>query len=302
MTFKLAVIGHPIEHSLSPFIHQYFAKQHARKVDYQKINIDKLSAFRALIVQSATDYTGLNITVPYKQHLFACAENKPHAYRLEPIAKQAKAANTIAYQNTPSHQPQNGNLIGKQKHIIANTDGQGFINHLSQLGIGLADKKILIIGAGGASMGLLAQLTNDSNQAPLSPSTIYLFNRTEQKAAELCLIYGIHHWCNNATSPVDEIQFDVVVNATTQGIDDGIYHNRAFEQQHIHQHTFFYDLFYHQSRLTPFLDEIKTHYPHHRRTDGLGMLIEQAALSYQLWFNEFPNTDGLEQCIRIKQT
>lgn len=280
---KLAVLGHPIKHSLSPQIHQYFAKQHARSIDYQKIDIDNELAFNEFLQQASHEFIGCNVTIPYKQSLLTYAKQNSHTCTVSDIAYQAKAANTIAF-----HQPK------PNQHSITNTDGQGFLNHLSQLGLDMTHQRILIIGAGGATMGLLAQLTHSF---PSIRQRLYLCNRTIKKSHDLCLKYKINHWQNCA----ENIPFDIIINATAQGLQGNGYRNPFFSEHHTHEGTFFYDLFYDKTQLTPFLNYIDQHYPTHPQADGLGMLIEQAALSYQLWFGEMPETKGLETILRCKK-
>ena len=109
---RLAVIGHPVKHSLSPRIHQHFATQHKRHIDYQKIDIENENDCLDFLEQSSDNYIGFNVTVPYKQTLLSYAKKHQVHCTITTIAQQAEAANTIAYH----HQTKN-------HHTIANTDG-----------------------------------------------------------------------------------------------------------------------------------------------------------------------------------
>ena len=280
--FKLAVLGHPVGHSLSPIIHQHFAAQHQRVVDYQKIDLQSEEAFMTFVDQSVDDYVGFNVTVPYKQCLLEYANKYADLCIVSAIANQAGAANTIAYYHANTFQ-----------HRIANTDGQGFLNHLQRLAFDVHDKKILIIGAGGATMGLLAQFVAVDH---ISQYAVYVCNRTEKKAQDLADKYGVCHWTNGDNQSVE---FDLIVNATAQGLDGSVYENAYFNDKNVHGATYFYDLFYDKKQQTPFLNYIAEHYPHNIFTDGLGMLIEQAALSYEIWFGELPSTDALYSIMRL---
>ncbi|MBT4000492.1 MAG: shikimate dehydrogenase, partial [Candidatus Thioglobus sp.] len=151
--YNLAVFGNPIEHSLSPAIHAQFAQQTATQVNYTKIlaPIGNFSQEAQRFVASGGD--GFNITVPFKIDAFELATE------LTLNAKMAGAVNTIKVQED--------RLIGE------NTDGLGLVNDLIQnLGLSLKNKKILILGAGGATQGIVLPLLQQQ------PSRVMIANRT----------------------------------------------------------------------------------------------------------------------------
>jgi shikimate dehydrogenase len=283
---SLAVLGKPVSHSLSPAIHQHFAEQFGRAIDYQKIEIASKEAFIEFIAKSADRYCGFNVTVPYKQTLFDYALEKCEQFSVTAIAEQAKAANTVVYSASEG-----------KPHFVANTDGEGFLKHLAKLAVPVHQQKILILGAGGATMGLLAQFSVLARSADFQ-GEIYLCNRTAEKAKSIAEHYNIHYWGLAEDEGVD-VQFDLVINATAQGLDGSAYQNNHFTKEHIHPKTYFYDLFYQKQENTSFLNYVRKNYPQHPYSDGLGMLIEQAALSYQLWFGDEPTTDLLYAQLRL---
>ena len=149
---KFAVLGHPISHSLSPKIHQYFASQFGINLDYQRIDVESTNFKKTLSDLKQEGYEGLNITLPLKNLAYEICDE------LSLRAEQAKSVNTISIKNDK--------LLGDT------TDGLGLITDLLTKNISLANKKILVIGAGGASNGVMFDLISQHPQA------IFLTNRT----------------------------------------------------------------------------------------------------------------------------
>lgn len=265
------VIGNPIEHSLSPQIHQFLAQQYHITLDYKKTELDLDKPNFENYVKNwfkNVNHTGLNITVPFKQRAYDIAEN------LSDTAKLAKAVNTFMLKN--------GQLYGH------NTDGLGFINDCNYHLIELKHKHVLILGAGGAVNGIVYRILMEE------PASITIVNRTLEKAMQLVgeLSYYTHttylRSCNLDPDKLIHLQTaDVMINATSSSLKSSkklshhLGHEDAFAlPDHLwHNNTVAYELAYNTQ--SSFLEWAK-HY-NLSAFDGLGMLIEQAAGSFALW-------------------
>ena len=163
---QYGVVGHPVAHSRSPFIHGMFAKAADQNMVYRLYDIEPAKFRGELLRLFISGLRGLNVTVPHKQ---AAAEL---VNELGPRAAYAEAVNTIVLRDDAT-------LLGE------NTDGTGLVRDLTvNLGLGLHGKKILILGAGGATRGVLAQLLEER------PKIVHLANRTPAKAIELAGRFG----------------------------------------------------------------------------------------------------------------
>ena len=156
---KFAVLGHPISHSLSPKIHQYFASQFSIDLDYQRIDVESMHFKKTLSDLKQKGYEGLNITLPLKNLAYEICDE------LSPRAEQTKSVNTISIKNDK--------LYGDT------TDGLGLVTDLLTKNVSLENKKILVIGAGGASNGVMFDLISQQ------PQTIFLTNRTISKSHDM---------------------------------------------------------------------------------------------------------------------
>ncbi|SMN13356.1 Shikimate 5-dehydrogenase I alpha [Bathymodiolus heckerae thiotrophic gill symbiont] len=265
--YKLAVFGNPIKHSLSPKIHTSFARQTGVRVEYAKI-LAPIDGFS----QSAYDFinqggNGFNITVPFKINAFNLATT--HTIN----AQTAGAVNTIKV---------NGNeLIGE------NTDGIGLVNDLTKnLGIDLHDKIVLILGAGGATRGILLPLLQQN------PKRIMIANRTASKAVKLAKDFAkFGKTCGFGLEKIKDDPVDIIINATsaslggeTPDITSGVVNNAVC-----------YDLMYGQQ--TPFMDWAKTNNAS-MVFNGLGMLVEQAAAAFEFWSEKQPDTQAVIKAIK----
>lgn len=250
-----AVIGNPIRHSLSPMIHQAFAKACHLSISYEKIQAE-IARFEMTVLQFLTDRgKGLNITLPFKEQAFALAQQKKDR------CLRAKAANTLWLEE--------GILWGD------NTDGIGFVNAIVPH-VDLSTSRILILGIGGASRGLLAELT----RMPLPKITVAA--RDEAKLASFLIdfpsIEGIGFQNMDA-------HYDLIINATSAGIHQEAL---ALPKDLLQKDVFFYDLSYDLTKSTPFISAARKHGAN--ALDGLTMLVEQAAESFYIWHKERPNT------------
>ena len=263
---KFAVLGHPISHSLSPEIHQYFANQFAINLDYQKIDVEGVNFKKTLIDLKQEGYEGLNITLPLKNLAYEICDE------LSSRAEQTKSVNTISIKNNK--------LLGDT------TDGLGLVTDLLTKIVSLENKKILVIGAGGASNGVMFDLISQQPQA------VFLTNRTINKSHDMA-----DYWTSlakekgvllNILSPKENITFDLIINATSSSLGD----DRTVFPENLKGH-FWYDMMYGQK--TPFL--LMAEQNKAKFSDGLGMLVEQAAAAFKIWHKQKPDTRSTYQIL-----
>ncbi len=259
---RYAVIGNPIEHSKSPDIHLLFADQTGERLSYEKILTDKDNFSQVITKFFTNGGKGMNVTVPFKND--ACE----FVDELTEYAKHAGAVNTI-YKN------ESGNFIG------ANTDGIGLLRDLKKiLRLQLLNKKILVIGAGGATQGIVEPLLKEN------PSELIIANRTVSKAeaiTEQFKSFGKISSCSLTEIP--KHSFDLVVHATSAGLQGN---KVELPAEIIGSNTCCYDLSY-SDQDTPFMQWAKNHNAG-KVVDGFGMLLEQAAEAFYLWRGKRPDT------------
>ena len=263
---KFAVLGHPISHSLSPKIHQYFASQFAIHLDYQRIDVDSVNFEKKLIDLKQEGYEGLNITLPLKNLAYEICDE------LSSKAQQTKSVNTISIKNDK--------LYGDT------TDGLGLVTDLLTKNVSLENKKILVIGAGGASNGIMFDLISQH------PQTIFLTNRTISKSHEMAESWSLLAKDNavllNVLSSKEVITFDLIINATSSSLGTV----SAIFPENLKGH-FWYDMMY--GKQTPFL--LKAKQSKAKFSDGLGMLVEQAAAAFHIWHHQKPDTKSIYQIL-----
>ena len=264
---KFGVIGNPIDHSLSPMIHYEFAKEFDIEISYEKIQ-SPVEAFN-LTAEKFIDSGGFgfNITLPFKINAYSFSQD------LTEDAKAAGAVNTIKVDN----------------HIIygENTDGKGLVNDLEKnLEHTLQDKEILIIGAGGAARGILKPIL-DKN-----PEKILLANRTKEKSLGLANEFSQYgKVCGFGIDQIKSKPVDIIINATSASIDGSMLNL----PKGLCRGALCYDLMY--GSKTPFMNwALKDSAL--MITDGLGMLVEQAALSFEFWLGRKPSTLPVINLIR----
>lgn len=270
MTDQYAVIGNPVAHSKSPLIHASFARQTGQDLQYTTL-LAELDQFQTTVARFfAEGGRGLNVTVPFKQQAFALAD------ACSPQATLAGAVNTLVLD--PS-----GVLYGH------NTDGIGLVRDIvHNLGQGLRDKSVLVLGAGGASRGILQPLLEQK------PGSLLIANRTQSKAEELGAIFsalGPVQACGFEQVP--EQPFDWVINATAASLQGEL---PAVSVNILGARTCCYDLMY-GAQPTAFLQWGQQHGAA-LLADGLGMLVEQAAESFWLWRKVRPETNLVIQELR----
>ncbi len=259
---RYAVFGSPIKHSKSPRIHQLFAEQTGQSLEYTSQDVPA-EKFKASVTEFFSQGgKGLNCTLPLKELAWALANHSTER------AEISRAVNTLALQD-------DGLILGD------NTDGCGLINDLTvNKGIALKNTRILLLGAGGASRGILAPLLEQS------PRYLFLANRTRQKAVDLASefsVFGDVEGCGY--SDVKGKQFDVIINATSASLADEL---PPLEDNILVKGGVCYDLAY-GNRPTAFVLWGAAHKAR-LSIDGLGMLVEQAAEAFTIWRKVKPKT------------
>ena len=254
---KYAVVGNPIAHSKSPEIHRLFAQQTHQSITYERLEapLDGFEEF-ALGLREA-GYRGLNVTIPFKLDAAKLAD------RLTARARLAGAVNTLKF---------DGDAITGD-----NTDGIGFVRDVAQrLKFRIQDSSILVLGAGGGVRGLIGSLLEEK------PKWIAVANRTHERAQELADEFGV------LALSFDEVpaeHFDLVINGTATSLS---HTTPPIDAETFDDCTLAYDLLYAPAP-TPFM-QLASRGGARKVSDGLGMLIEQAAESFHLWRGVRPDT------------
>jgi shikimate dehydrogenase len=264
-----AVFGNPVKQSLSPRIHQLFAAQAGISIDYKAIEIDQ--EFLSREVQKLADNggRGCNITMPLKGRAFQLANSSSQR------AELAQAANTLTFKT-------------RTRWTADNTDGPGLVRDLTQnLNIDLKGRRICVIGAGGAAAGILYDLLQ------YRPAALCLFNRTAERATALAERFLAHGKieASGLEAMKESEPFDLVINATSTGH----YRNQLeLSKQSFSADGCCYDLSYGDAHATLKVwceaQKLRCH-------DGLGMLVEQAAESFNIWNGFMPDTASVIESI-----
>ena len=278
---RYAVLGHPIAHSLSPVIHAAFAAQTAQHLSYEAIDVvpEQLGATFDRLPHEG--YRGVNITVPHKESAWAYVQQ--HGALTERAAL-AGAVNTLAWRDA-------GSLLGD------NTDGQGLLNDLQHRhGLNLAGKRILLLGAGGATRGVILPLL------AAQPAALIIANRTVAKAQALVQLFADKagqtqlRACGLDTLGANISDLgacDLAINATSASLSGEAI---SLPAGTLAANGFAYDMMYGKA-LTPFLQAQRAAGTQHL-ADGLGMLVEQAAVAFALWRGITPDTQPVYQSLR----
>jgi shikimate dehydrogenase len=273
MTDKYAVFGNPIAHSKSPDIHRQFAEQTGQALSYEKQLVDPQGFEAAADAFFAGGGKGLNITVPFKQDAYA------YVARTTPRARRAGAVNTLTLEA-------DGTILGDT------TDGIGLVGDIvHNLGWEIRHKKVLILGAGGAVRGVLEPLLEQQ------PQHVVIANRTVDKALQLAKGFAeFGYLLGCGFDMLGEQQFDLVINGTSASLQgdlpplpDSLINPDAG--------TVCYDMLY-GAEPTPFMQWAAERGA--LVSDGLGMLVGQAAESFALWRGVRPKTAPVIADIRAK--
>lgn len=267
MTDRYCVFGNPIQHSKSPLIHAEFAHQTHQTLEYtaQEVPLDSFAdAWRAFIDAGGR---GANVTVPFKSDAFALCDTLSHR------AQRAGAVNTLI-------------LGGNGRTYGDTTDGIGLVRDLAYHRVGVAGKRILVIGAGGAVRGILEPLFAEQ------PSEIVVINRTAAKAEQLARDFADLGTVSGGGFDTLNGQFDIVINGTSASLSGDL---PPLPDTLFAKNAWAYDMMY-GTEPTLFLQWAGPRGA--KLLDGLGMLVEQAAESFFLWRNVRPETTPVREMLR----
>ncbi|MFY9809767.1 shikimate dehydrogenase [Aquabacterium sp.] len=272
---RYAVAGNPIAHSRSPLIHTQFAQQTGQAMVYERL-LCPLDDFPATL----TDFVnagakGCNVTVPFKFEAFEMAA------RRTPRAELAQAANTLRF-----------DVATEGGWLADNTDGVGLVRDITvNAGVALAGARVLLLGAGGASAGVLGPLIE------ARPAEIVVANRTADKAqvlvdrhADWARAHGVTLSARSLSEP--GTAYDVFINGTAASLSGG---GIPVGPEVLHPGSLALDMMYGPAAQA-FLDWARAHGAIAR--DGLGMLVEQAAESFALWRGVRPDTAPVLAALR----
>ena len=275
MTDFYAVIGNPIAHSKSPIIHHAFAELTRQDIQYERVMAPLGGFAETLGSLISKGFKGANVTVPFKLEAFELSN------QLTERAQDAGAVNTLIF--TPQ------GIIGD------NTDGVGLVRDITEnIGMSLKGKRVLLIGAGGASEGVLHPIL------AAQPAMLIITNRTLDKALNMVkrveardeMIYVSVQ--AHAFDDLQDQQFDIVINATSAGLTDS---QLPLPSTIFAPNALAYDMMY--GRITPFMAFAQQHGAN--VFDGLGMLIEQAAEAFYIWRGVRPDTSPVIEMFKQAQ-
>ena len=259
---RYGVMGYPISHSRSPVIHRLFALQTNQSMQYELLQVSPEKLETAIRQFQRTGGKGLNITVPHKSEVAKLVDQSSER------ARTAGAVNTLSF-------------IGSEIHGD-NTDGVGLLRDLEiNLGVPVEGANILILGAGGATRGIVGPLLE------MQPASLRIANRSLDKAQSLAEHFsasGPVTACRFNMVPVSK-PYDLIINATSAGLKGEA---PPFPAAAVSGNTFCYDLSY-GLKPTPFCVWAREAGAE-RSVMGWGMLVEQAAESFKIWRGVRPDT------------
>ncbi|WP_343189382.1 shikimate dehydrogenase [Buchnera aphidicola] len=258
---SFGLFGNPIKHSKSPLIHNFFSKIMNINYIYKSYCVSKNDFYNILNNFFLNNGLGANITSPFKELAYDFSDI---------LSKEAKISGSV---NTLL-KLRNGMIFGD------NTDGLGLLYDLNRLKYIKKNKKVLIIGAGGAVKGILLSLFSLN-------CSVYILNRTDLRVLKLIKKFKFFGKIRNFNSKkYFKKKFDLIIHATSLG-----YYGKfpLIKNFLVNKHVPCYDLFYSNS-ITPFLSWYKKN-GGNLISDGFGMLISQAAYSFKLWHGVLPNID-----------
>ncbi|WP_151804265.1 shikimate dehydrogenase [Acinetobacter bereziniae] len=257
MSKQFAVIGNPIEHSRSPELHHAFAKKTGIDLNYSR-RLAPLDGFESSVHEFFTQNgVGMNVTVPFKEQAFAICT------QLTERAKIAKAVNTLWMEN--------GELHGD------NTDGQGLVDAIKALDWDLKDADLLIIGAGGATRGVIYPLVK------AGVKKIVIANRTLARAEQL--VADLADSVPEAQLMACDLtalqgQFDLVINATSASLSgDALILPETLTFNHAYEMAY--------GKASSFIEQAKARQV--PSSEGFGMLVGQAIEAFYIWNGVRPN-------------
>ncbi len=254
---KYLVIGNPINHSLSPKLHNHWIKQNGLNAIYEKKKLNHNELENLISDVKLGSINGVNVTVPFKNAVI------PHLDELSEEAKITKAVNTI--------------YLEDKKLIGHNTDIEGFKNAIKKTNFDFNNKKIFILGSGGVVPSIIYALMK------MGLSDILISNRTKEKAEKVKNIFDNIKLVNWGEVP----NFDVIINATSLGLNQEDKLNLDFTK--VGKNKLFYDVIYNPSE-THFLNTGKK--MGNKYENGKLMFVYQAFSSFKLWHGIEPTIDS----------
>jgi len=268
---RYGVMGYPVSHSRSPVIHRLFALQTNQNLQYELLQVAPEKLELAVRQFQRTGGKGLNITVPHKSEVARLCD------QLSERASTAGAVNTLSFRD--------GEIHGE------NTDGIGLLRDLViNLGFTIEGANILILGAGGATRGIVGPLLE------MQPASLRIANRTIDKAEALADHFShsgpVSVCCFNVAATTEK--YDLILNATSAGFKG---ETPPYPAAAISKDTLCYDLSY-GLKPTPFSEWAREHGAK-RSVMGWGMLVEQAAESFNIWRGVRPDTAPVLKQMKI---
>ena len=253
---KYLVIGNPIEHSLSPKLHNHWIKKNNIDAVYDKKQLNENDIEGTILKIRNGEIDGINVTIPFKKSVI------PYLDQLTPLANEAQSVNTIYKE--------------KNKVIGHNTDIGGFELGLKRINYNVKNKKVFILGAGGVVSSIILALKK------MGSSKIILSNRTKEKAEDLKKIYSDLEIIDWGETP----DFNVIINATSLGLknDDEI----KLDYNNMGSNKLFYDVIY-NPRQTKFLSKAKQ--LGNQIENGKMMFVYQAHQAFTIWHKIMPEID-----------
>jgi len=270
-TNVLCVIGHPIEHSMSPIMHNAALKDMSLDYVYIAFNIPPNDLKKAVLGFKVFSIKGINVTIPYKEKII------PYLDEIDPLAEKIGAVNTI--KNEGKY------LIGK------NTDASGAKKALLDAGCEIIGKTALILGAGGAAKAVSFAISEDLD-------AIYIANRTEKRAIKLAKdltnkttikAVGKNMSINTLKNLVNDV--DILINTTPLGMYPDI-EESPISKEMLHNNLFVFDIVYNplETRLLKEASKIGC-----KTLGGLDMFVNQGALAFEWWTGKKPNLNLMKE-------
>ena len=262
-----AVMGNPIEHSKSPKIHTLFAAATGQRLRYTSILVDINGFNEAVDKFFEIGDLGLSVTVPFKEEAWQLSEVRTRR------AEKAGAVNTL-------WQDQDGRIHGD------NTDGAGLVHDLQNNDIPIRNKRVLILGAGGAARGVLEPILAEE------PAELVIANRTVEKAKTLVSLFPKHKVSACGFADIQG-SFDLIINATAASLQGEM---PPLPKEIVTVKTCCYDMMY--STEETIFNQWGRLQGAQKTLDGLGMLVEQAAEQFAIWRGIRPETTEVLAVLR----
>lgn len=264
---KYAVFGNPIKQSKSPIIHQAFAKQTGLDIEYTALLAPVGSFAQGVAEFKAGGGIGCNVTMPFKLDAYKMSDE------LSLRAQLAEAVNTLTFKD--------GKVYGD------NTDGAGLISDLLNNGAQFKNKKVLLIGSGGAARGVIKSLLDQH------PEKLVICNRTFEKAAQLAEHFKAYGNIVAQSMPELNQGFDIIINSTSTSLNGEL---PAVSSSIFAHGCFAYDMVYKDE--TTLFNQWALDNGAAKTLDGLGMLVGQAAESFKVWHDVMPDITPVIQMLR----